>query len=455
MKNSPLLTALCLALIWPLTAAAESSASTNVFVRWATQDYLLGDWGGLRSNLSRHGADFEFFYAGSVPDNLAGGIRTGAVYQGAVLATLDLDSEKLLGYEGGKFHVSSLWLHGHKPFSADYSGDLNRVNLLDFDNAFRLWELSYQQKFFGEKLSVKLGELSVDSDFIVPEYYSCFGQFTFFNQTFFYPTLPYNVFDTPGFPVTHHGLATTPLATPGAVVCWSPVKAFYVQAGIYSGTPDQTESGARFNLSQRDGALNYLEIGWRRNAGTNNPGLGGTYKFGGYYHTSDFTDAYDGVFYAAGINPSPQQHNGNYGFYLLAEQQLYLENGKADPAQQGLVGFFRALAAPADRNLTQLELDAGFVYRGLIPTRDWDTISLAASHLEFSDDLRRAQEDINAFAPGSFVPADYEDVVELNYKIQATAWWTIQASLQHVFHPGGSSAVPDATALILQTSLRF
>jgi carbohydrate-selective porin OprB len=50
---------------------------------------------------------------------------------------------------------------------------------------------------------------------------------------------------------------------------------------------------------------------------------------------------------------------------------------------------------------------------------------------------------------------DHEGVIELDYKVQATAWWTVQASLQRVFHPGGSSAIHDATAFILQTTLRF
>ena len=96
------------------------------------RDYLLGDWGGWRTKLSRKGIDFEFFYGGSVPENLDGGIRRGGVYQGALLMTLDLNSEKLVGYEGGQFHVGSIWLHGEKPFSDKYVGDLNKVNLLDF-----------------------------------------------------------------------------------------------------------------------------------------------------------------------------------------------------------------------------------------------------------------------------------------------------------------------------------
>lgn len=451
---------LLFALVWPTapTAPIACAADTNTpsrFTQWATQDYLFGDWGGRRNQLSQHGADFEFFYVGSLPDNLAGGVQPGAAYQGALVALLNLDSEKLLGYPGGTLHVSSLWLHGQKPFSARYSGDYNRVNLLDFDNAFRLWELSYQQKFAGDALSIKVGELAVDSDFIVPDYYNCFGQFTLLNQTWMFPSLAYNVFAPPGFPATPHGLATTPLATPGTVLNWTPARSVYLQAGVYSGAPDQTYSGTRFNLAQSDGALGYLEAAWRRHAGTNDPAPGTTLKLGGYLHTGEFTDTHDGVFYAAGLAPQPGRHHGNYGGYLMAEQQLYLAAGKADPAQAGLVGFGRLLAAPPDRNLTELEVDGGFVYRGLLPTRRWDSLALAASYLEFSRDIRHAEQALNALAPGSVAPVDYETVVELSYKAQLTAWWTLQPSLQHVFHPGGSPALRDATAFILQTTLRF
>jgi porin len=438
--------------------AGFSQTITNndsTLYRWATQEYMLGDWDGTRPWLASHGVDFEFFYAGSRPQNFAGGLRIGGAYQGAGFATMDLDSEKLLGYAGGTFHVSGLWLNGQKPFSADYSGDLNRVNLLDFNNALRLGELWYQQKFFGSKLTVKFGELPVDSDFIVPEYYAGTCQFTLLNQTFFYPSLAFNVFDIPGFPATTHGLATTPYATPGTVIRWQPSEKLYAQYGLYSGSPDATGSGGQFPVSRADGALNYLELGYERNPGTNNPGLGGAYKLGAYYHTSSFADDYQGVFYAAGLAPAPPRHDGNYGVYLLAEQQLYLPYGKTDPAQRGLTAFVRALGAPADRNLMQSEFDGGLVYRGLIPTRDWDTLAFAGSYLEFSRDIASAQRAINSIAPGSFVPTDYEGVIELDYKVQATAWWTVQGSLQHVFHPGGSAATHDATVFILMTTLRF
>src|ERR1035438_9937148 len=156
-----------------LTGADENQAAPpdSSFVRFCKQDYLLGDWGGVRTDLSKHGVDFEFFYAASLPDNLAGGLQHDMIYQGALLMMLDLDSEKLLGYHGGSLHVGSLWLNGEKPFSDQYVGDLNKVNLIDFPNSFRLWEIWYQQKFLNDKLSLKFGNLVVDEDFIVPDYY--------------------------------------------------------------------------------------------------------------------------------------------------------------------------------------------------------------------------------------------------------------------------------------------
>src|SRR5262249_42694694 len=118
---------------------APAPPPTSEFMRFLTQDYMLGTWGGGRTWLSEHGVDFEFFYIGTVPSVVSGGRKRASVYQGLLAMTLDLDSKKLLGYDGGRFHASSLWLHGEKPFSDAYIGDLNKVNLIDYPNAFRLW----------------------------------------------------------------------------------------------------------------------------------------------------------------------------------------------------------------------------------------------------------------------------------------------------------------------------
>ena len=68
------------------------------------------------------------------------------------------------------------------------------------------------------------------------------------------------------------------------------------------------------------------------------------------------------------------------------------------------------------------------------------------------------QEAVNGVVPG-FYPTDalkdYEAVVELSYKAQMTAWWTMQVDVQRAIHPGGSAAIPDAWVFILASTLRF
>lgn len=454
----------------------EPTTEKSALLRFAEQDYLLGDWGGLRTDLAKRGVDFEFFYVGSGPMNLDGGLERGAVYQGGLLMALTLDSQKLVGYEGGTFNVSSIWLNGQKPFSDRYVGDLNKVNLVDFKNSFRLWELWYEQKFFGERASLKFGQMSIDRDFILPEFYNGLASINFLNQTFFYPTMAFNVYDQPFFPVGKHALASTPYGAPGVRLRIDPDAYGYLQIGAYDGNPDFSDSGTRVSLRSDEGALIYGEIGLKINQTKEAKGPPGNIKLGAYYHTDDFYDMYPATFnafdnyVAANGIPLPplssglaRTHEGNYGIYFLADQMLWREVGKDDPARQGLTGFFRVATAPADRNLAQFGVDGGLVYKGLIPSRDWDTFGVAASYLEISDDLRRAQRDINGTLASFGVPpafrklADYEAVIEVNYKAQLTAWWTLQPSLQRVFHPGGrvQADIPDAWVFILQTTLRF
>lgn len=446
-----LLLACGLALAVTSTLRAESPpAADSALMRFATQDYLFGNWGGWRNTLSSNGVDFEFFYIGALPSVISGGIEKETVYQGLMAMWMDLDSKKLLGYEGGHFHVSGLWLHGEKPFSDAFIGDLNKVSLIDYPNAFKLWELYYEQKFLGNKLSLKAGLLSVDQDFIRPEWASIFV-----NQTYFFPTIAFNIFDLPGFPVGRHALPTSPLSAVGARLRIDPTESFFAQAAVYDGNPDRSKTGGEIHLDPEEGALAYFEAGYKLNQRQTDTGLPGTYKVGGYYHSDEFYDNYDTARAFAGLGTGPTVHSGNYGIYATADQTLYRELDAQDAAKQGLGAFARAGYAPEDRNLVEWALDGGLVYRGLIPSRDYDSLGLTAAWMWMSSDLARGQRAVNAVAPGTFKPVDYEGVVELTYKAQLTAWWTLQPSLQRVIHPGGSSSHPDAWVVVLMTTLRF
>ena len=440
--------------ILPATAAEPAAQEKSDLMKFLEQDYLLGTWGGLRTDLSKRGVDFEFLYIMSNPHNVSGGIKTGDSYQGAMLMLLDLDSQKLAGYEGGHLHVAGVSLHGCDHFSDEHIGDFNKVNLVDFPSAWRLWELWYEQKFWNNKASLKFGQLAVDQDFLQAEFYNSLASISFMNQTFFYPTLAFNVYDIPGFPTGNHALASTPYGAPGVRLRVDATDRCYAQFGAYDGLPDQKD-GAQVHLDGDEGALLYFEVGYKLNQRPDDTGLPGNIKLGAFYHTDDFAD--NTSVFEAMLSVGPvKYHSGTYGFYGLIDQMLYREAGKDDPARQGLAGFFRLTGAPGDRNLTTFGVDGGLVYKGLIPTRDWDSFGIAASYLEMSDDIADGQRAVNTAAPGTF-PAilDYEAALEINYKAQMTAWWTLHFAVERTFHPGGSSANPDSWAFILASTLRF
>ena len=367
---------------------------------------------------------------------------------------MDLTSEKLVGYEGGLFHLGGVSLHGQDHFSDEHIGDLNKVNLVDFPNAWRLWEMWYEQKFWGGTVELKFGQMAIDQDFIVAQYYNSLAAINLLNQTFFYPTLAFNVYNIPGFPGPLHALASSPYGAPGVLLKVNATEKVYAQIGAYDGYPDQ-KNGLEFELNGAQGALIYVETGYHVNQGKEDDGPPGNIKLGAYYDTGDYPDNLSVFQNGLGLGPV-QFHPNTWGAYLLFDQTLWREVGKSDPASQGLVGFLRFEGAPPDRNLTEFGVDGGLVYKGLIPHRDWDSISLAGSWLKMSTDIRDGQDLVNTYVPGTYPkPVDYEAVVELTYKAQMTAWWTIDVTIERALHPGGSGAIPDAWAFILASTLRF
>jgi porin len=252
----------------------------------------------------------------------------------------------------------------------------------------------------------------------------------------------------------------------GARVKFAPIEEVYIQAAVYDGSPDLSSSYFRVNPNFDFSSLGYFELGYRLNQKKEDKGLPGNYKLGAYLHTGEFADNRDVLLGpdflgAFALTTGTKTHSPNYGVYFLVDQMLYFEQGKEDPAQQGLAGFFRIAGAPPDQNLTQFEIDGGVVYRGPIPGRDYDSIGLAASYLEMSDDLSDAVREVNRLVtpfgfPKTPVP-DYEAVVELSYRAQLTAWWTLQGSLQRVIHPSGKTLgdIDDAWAAVLLTTVRF
>jgi len=125
----------------------------------ASPPNLTGDWGGVRSYLERNGITFTLNYTNDFLANINGGIKPGAIGLGVFQPQLDLDLEKLAGWEGGKFHTHGLITHGPF-FSPTYLGNILAVSNLEAGPVARLYSFWYQQNAFNDRLSVRAGLMS-------------------------------------------------------------------------------------------------------------------------------------------------------------------------------------------------------------------------------------------------------------------------------------------------------
>jgi porin len=92
--------------------------------------YATGDWGGVRSYLEDRGVTITLSYVNDFLANAGGGIRSGQIDLGAFQPQIDIDLQKLAGWDGGHLHVH--WLVTHGPFfSQTYLGNILAVSNLE------------------------------------------------------------------------------------------------------------------------------------------------------------------------------------------------------------------------------------------------------------------------------------------------------------------------------------
>ncbi len=412
------------------------------------RDRLLGDLGGLRTKLEDKGITFGLQEQAEVFGNPTGGVRQGAIFEGALLMSLAVDTEKLVSFPGGKINVSAYQIHG-RGLTANNIGNLNVTSGIEAPKTTRLFELWYEQSLADGKVTVRVGQQAADQEFITSQYGALF-----LNAGFGWPTLP--ALDLPS------GGPAYPLATPGVRLKVLPNDQVSVLAGVYNGDPSDNGAGTSFRLNR--GVFVIGEVQYALNGGEDATGLPGIYKIGGWYNSNNFADqrfGYDGLSLAdpEGVG-APRLRRNNWSIYAVADQLVLREPGTRD---QGIGVFARVMGAPGDRNLVNFFLNAGATYKGIVPGRVNDTLGLGIGFARVSDRASKLDSDTNRFSGSLFPIRRSETVLELTYQAVVTPWLTVQPDFQYVFNPGGSAsnpvaptrAVGDAAILGLRTTIVF
>lgn len=420
-----------------IPAPSEAPAAPTGF--WERSN-LLGDMGGLRTLLGDHGVTFSAQETSELYGNFSGGLSKGASYNGATQFGLSVDTDKAFGLKGGTFFVDALQIHGHG-ITAARLNSLQAVSGVEAEASTRLWELWYQQAF-SDKFDVKVGQQSLDQEFIISQYAS-----TFANATFGWPVLAAT--DLPA------GGPAYPLSSLGVRLRFKPTDSMTILGGIFDGNPapgngdpqQLNASGTQFNL--HNGAMIIGEVQYAINqppasgSGATPPaGLPGTYKLGFWYNNNRFADQHldtNGISLASSAsNGVPAEHRGNFSVYAVADQMVW--RASADSPQS--VGVFtRVMGAPSDRNLLDFNINAGVVVKAPFKGRDNDSAGLALSYANVSSSASALDRDIGNFKTPGYPVRSAETVIEATYQYQVTPWWLLQGELQYIFHPGGG--IPD------------
>lgn len=410
-----------------------------------TRDTFLGDIGGLRTRLAQLGVTFNLQEQSEVFSNVSGGIHTGADYKGLTTMSVGLDTDKAFHWPGGTFFASALQIHG-RDISSDNLGVLQTVSNLEAKDTTRLWELWYQQAFWNGKADIKIGQQSLDREFIVSHYADLY-----LNAMMGWPMLPTADLYAggPAYPLSSVGVRLRAHISP----------ALTLLAGVFDDNPpggpfnddsqlrDAEASGTRFNLDT--GALWIAELQYAANASPAKDcdsvicGLPGTYKLGAWYDTADFPDRQFDMLGLSLANPLSngiaRNDRGNFSVYGVADQMLWREAG--GPRSIGV--FVRAMAAPSDRNLIDFSLNAGVNVKAPFPGRQHDTFGIGYDFAHVGNAASVLDRDIGVFTGTAYPVRSAEHVIEVTYQYQVAPWWVLQPDFQYVINPGGGILDPN------------
>jgi porin len=442
-----------------LPAGPDETANSHGGGLWQ-REVLTGDWGGLRTSLEDKGLRLGLNSIDEAFGNPAGGVSHGAIYEGRLDMVVDLDLEKAVGWSGATFHINAYQIHG-RGLSANYLGNnLLTASSIEASRASRLYHLWLQQTLFDELLSVRIGQIAADDEFIISQYGA-----NFINATFGWP----------GFLAVNavSGGPAYPLATPGARITLAPSKQLSFSAAVFNGDPagpgpgnpqERDASGTNFRIG--DGAFSIAEAAYALNQEKDAAGLPGTYKLGGFYHTGRFADPREDDTGRSLADPASSGRaairHTHFGFYLVADQMVWREAGTAD---QGLGVFARVAGDPSEGNQIKFYADGGINYKGLLPNRADDVFGIAVAYAKVSNEVRGFDGDTNRFTGNNRPVRDFETVLEVTYKTQLAPWWSVQPDLQFIFHPGaniarpndpnGTQAMPNAIVLGIRSAVVF
>jgi porin len=378
------------------------------------------------------GVKFALSYVADTLGNVSGGIRRQLTYEGRLNGAIDLDLARIAGWQGLSFHANVFQIHGRGLSRTDI-GNLMPVSSIEALATTRLYEAWFEQRWAGQKYSLRAGQLAADTEFFTTRYSD-----PFINASYGWPAIL--AVNLPS------GAPSPPLSSVGARFKAVITESITSLSAVFNGDPagpgpDDPQSRDRYGLNFRvnDPPLFLQEFQYAWNQAKDAKGLPGTLKLGGWYHAGMFADqrfAANGVSQAtSGASADPAQLRSDYGVYGTIEQMVKRFSGDDDA--RGIGTFLRVSTTPSDRNLIDFYADTGISIIGLDDKRPHDKIGLGFAYARVSNRARDLDRDYEALGVMNRPVRDYEGLLNVSYLAEIKTGWTVLPNFQYVIHPGG------------------
>lgn len=376
---------------------------------------LFGDW-GLRKDLSRRGIDLVAHYISETAANTAGIGGTGTDYAQQVDIGASFDLGKLGVWSGAIARLALSDRAGHS--LADRTGSFFAYQeIYGQGQNLRIDEISLEKNLLGGGLALKAGFYPLGNDFATMPYVCNFTNVAICGHP---QSLP-----------TNSGWSDGPAGRWGGRAKWAITDSIHLQIGLFDVNPEVTraQDGFKLSLSGSTGFMVPVEISYQ--LGTKPEDYAGTYKVGGYYDSSAAPDL---------ANPALALGSRS-GYYLEASQQIF----KTGPGLRNGLAIF-GIFTSGDRDTAKFKFyyEAGCAYRGLIPGRELDLLSVGWVRTDVNPRLQMREA-----ATGTALLTN-EQLVEFNYTAQVAPWLQIRPGVQYDVRPGAASTHPNTWVYGLQ-----
>lgn len=393
------------ALLAVASATPPTAASTQAlqqqpagFTSWPT---LTGTWGGARPAMESAGLTFSAMYRSDQISNISGGQEARGVSINQLDLQLAIDGDAAIGIHGLALFAHVIANNGSSV--SRWVGDAQIVSNLESTRLAKLYQFWVRQSFLDDHASVLAGLYDLNAEF-----YANDAAGLFLNSSFGVGK------ELAQAGLNGPGIYPNPALTLRLRGEWD---GYYTQAAVLDGHPGVPEDPfvPSFAWTKDEGVLIIAEAG--RVSDGSEGGFCSKFSVGAWWMPS-----------------SPEMPLPNGGAYLIAEQQLYREDG----ANQGLTLFSRMGVADLRVNRFRANLSGGAVYVGPIPGRNDDKLGLGIT-------LAQRNELLDGDDATALFQRSGEISVELSYRIQLMASVAIQPDLQYVIGPGCAPEIDNAS----------